>query len=111
MLLFGTSIRATTSCVTAPAHKSKLVKKFLVNMKIPILEWPGNSPYLNPIENAWNCMKNKVQEKQPTSIPDLKEILTDLLVHIDIDYFIKLSESMPNRLRNVIKARGHMTKY
>ena len=43
----------------APAPKSKLVKKFLENKKIQ----PGNSPDLNPIENAWNCMKNKVQEK------------------------------------------------
>ena len=56
-------------------------------------------------------MKNKVQEKQPTSIPDQREMLTDLWVHMDIDYFNKLSESMPNRLWNVIKAKGHMTIY
>ena len=46
---------------------AKLVKKFLENKKIPILEWPGNSPDLSPMENVWNRMNNNVQEKQPTS--------------------------------------------
>ena len=48
-------------------------------------------------------MKNKVQEKQPTNIPDLYEIFTDLCVRMNVDYLIKLAESMPNRLQNVMK--------
>ena len=54
-------------------------------------------------------MKSNAQEKKPTSIADLKEMLTDLWVHINLDYFIKLAESMLNRLQNVIKAKGHTT--
>ena len=78
---------------------------------MPVLEWPGNSPDLNPIENAWNYMKNKVQEAQPTNINSLKEDLTKLWIHMDAEYLKKLAESMPNRLRKVIQAKGHMTKY
>ena len=36
----------------APAHRSKIVTKFLEDNNIRVLEWPGNSPDVNPIENA-----------------------------------------------------------
>ena len=78
---------------------------------MPVLEWPGNSPDLNPIENAWNYIKNKVQEAQPTHNNSLKEVLTKLWIHMDAEYFKKLAESMPNGLRKVIQAKGYMTKY
>ena len=55
----------------APAHMSKFVKRLLEDREIPCWQWPGNSPYLNLIENAWYRMKNNAQEKQPTSITDL----------------------------------------
>ena len=70
----------------APARKSKLVKRFLEDREILILELAGNSPYSNPIENAWNLIKNNTQEKQPTSTTDLNEMLTDLWVHMNLDF-------------------------
>ena len=39
-----------------PAHKSKLVKMLQEDREIRSWEWPGNFPYLKPIENAWNFM-------------------------------------------------------
>ena len=94
-----------------PAHRSRVVKKWLKDNHVPVLERPRNSPDLNPIENAWNYMKNKFQEAHSTNIQILKEVLMKLWVHIDADYFWKFAESMPNILHNVIKAKGHMTKY
>ena len=68
----------------APTRKSKLVKMLQDDREIQILEWPGNFPYLNLIENACNFIKNNAQEKPPASITDLNEMLTDLWVHINL---------------------------
>ena len=34
----------------APCHTAKSIKNLLASQKIPLLDWPGNSPDLNPIE-------------------------------------------------------------
>ena len=53
-----------------PAHRSRVVKKWLKDNHVPVLECPRNSPDLNPIENVWNYMKNKVHEAHEH--PDIK---------------------------------------
>ena len=47
----------------APCHRIRVVKKFLGEKNIRQLDWPVNSPDLNPIENLWMLLKNKVSEK------------------------------------------------
>ena len=44
----------------APDHNSKSTRIFLDCKGIPILEWPGNLPDMNPIENVWNIMKKEI---------------------------------------------------
>ena len=35
----------------APCHQPKIVKQYFTENHIKILDWPGNSPGLNPIKN------------------------------------------------------------
>ena len=80
--------------------------------KIQTLELPGNSPDLNPIENLWCLMKNKVSEKHPTSFSALQLAIKKVWVkEVFLDYCCKLIESMPHRLQKVIKNKGGHTKY
>ena len=90
-----------------PCHRSKVVKKFLGEKNIRQLDWPGNSPDLNPLENLWMLLKNKVPEKQPTNakslVTTIKEIWTK---KISAEYCKKLKDSMPQRIEAVLKSRG-----
>ena len=93
---------------SAPCHKAKLVSAWLKKEQIEVLQWPGNSPDLNPIENAWNQMKMKLSCKYTSSVLQLREEIKELWVlDMDIAYFQKLSDSMPTRIQNVIKAKGN----
>ena len=55
----------------APRHRSKAVKEFLEQENVQVLDWPGNSPDLNPIENLWKLIKAKVAEKYPFNLNEL----------------------------------------
>ena len=55
----------------ATCHKAKLVTSYLKNEKVEVHLWPGNSPNLNPIENLWKILKDKIAEKQTTSTKTL----------------------------------------
>ena len=46
----------------APRHCSKKVKKYFIDNNIMVLDWPGNSPDLNLIENLWALIKRRLLE-------------------------------------------------
>jgi len=51
----------------APCYQPKVVKNVLGQRRMSILEWPGSSSDLNPIEKLWSLIKRKVAEKQSSS--------------------------------------------
>ena len=96
----------------APCHRFKIVKKFLGENHVTALDWPGNSPDLNPIENLLSKMKDLVVVKQPSSgkvlIQTIKEVW---MQEISADYCNSLIASMPRRLEAITKVKGGHTKY
>jgi len=88
----------------APCHRSKVIKTFLAENRIKVLDWPGNSSDLNPIENLWTNMKNKVAEKRPSSAKDLVKVIKEVWVkEISQEFCRNPVHSMPRRLQEVIK--------
>jgi hypothetical protein len=44
--------------------------------KFSILDWSGNSPDMNPIENCWSHMKRKLKEDHTlTSVPTKMQVM------------------------------------
>lgn len=97
---------------SAPCHKAKKVTAWLQRKKIMVLEWPGNSPDLNPIENCWHQMKMLLSNRKTPNLEVLKGELRKMWCQeMNLEYFRKLSDSMPKRLAIVLKNKGNMTPY
>jgi transposase len=96
-----------------PKHKAKIVTKWLKHQQISVLDWPPQSPDLNPIENLWHWFKNRLNsyETQPTSIHELWEHIQDTWETFTAEECIKLIESMPKRIFAVLEAKGGATHF
>ncbi len=47
----------------APAHTAKSTKSWLNDHGVGVLDWPVNSPDLNPIDNLWGIVKWKMRDE------------------------------------------------
>ena len=75
------------------------------------MNWPAQSPDLNPLENLWDHLKSVVQKKNPHNVKELWTVINEAWNEFPHKRLLKLIDSMPNRCKAVIKARGGPTGY
>ena len=95
-------------------HTSHAVKNWIGQLdNFVVLDWPSNSPDLNPIENVWSRMgviwdnttvrnRQNITNKSLAKWEELRE---------NPDSYRNSCLSMPRRLTAVLDAGGAVTKY
>ncbi|KAG2464610.1 TCB1 transposase, partial [Polypterus senegalus] len=94
-----------------PKHTAKATQEFIKAKKCKILEWPSQSPDLNPIEHAFHLLKTKLQTERPTNKQQLKAAAVKAWQSIKKEETQHLVMSMSSRLQAVIASKGFSSKY
>jgi hypothetical protein len=105
----------------APIHNARIVKEFLEDLAVNVMDWPPYSPDLNPIEHCWFPLKNNMHTVQAGVLLNatgrdgirsaLGQVLPVAWEEIKEEHLLKLIKSMKKRVAAVIKADGWYTKY
>jgi hypothetical protein len=79
------------------------------------INWPPSSPDLNPIENMWRILKQKLRNRKPYggwSLKDLQEAVLDIWDNeIMVEDFNKYVDLLPERLEKVRVRKGAQTHW
>jgi len=104
----------------APIHTAHIIRDWIIENGINIMNWPPYSPDLNPIENLWALLKRELYCLYPElELMPNNDNTRELMVigaeeawdNIKDEVLAKLSNTMPHRIEAVIKADGWYTKY
>ena len=94
-----------------PKHTAHIVREWWADQGLHRMDWPSQSPDLNPIENLWSILDSKLKSRKPNNKTELFQVLSDGWKALDPFLLNSLVESMPRRCQAVINAKGYATKY
>lgn len=94
-----------------PKHTARIVKKWFADNNVDVMQWPAQSPDLNPIENLWQIVKKSVKPAKSKNKEELWDRIQQAWYAIPASTCRTLVESMPRRVREVIRNNGYTTKY
>ena len=95
----------------APCHAAKATIKCLEGLGFKdkaLMVWPPNSPDINPIENLWAIIKQRVYAdgRQFSTLPELWKAIQLESAAIPHSLVKKLTDSVNERLFDVIRCQG-----
>ncbi len=89
----------------APAHTAKSTKSWLNDHGVGVLDWPENSPDLNPRENLWSIVKRKMRNKRPKNADELKATVKETWASYHLSSATNWSPPCHAELRQYLKQK------
>lgn len=97
----------------ASPHRAGLTRQWKDHLGIPTLVWPPSSPDLNPIENIWGLLKQRINRRipQPHTKEALRAAVLDEWDKITVEEIQHYVDTMPRRIQEVLAVDGGHTKW
>lgn len=105
----------------ARCHKATCILEFLQKNHVPVMQWPPQSPDLNPLENLWCEFKTQFHKRfielfdHPSKGLEARyrygEVLQEVWYNQGLEMVDSLLRSMPEHCRLVIEAEGGWINY
>jgi hypothetical protein len=94
-------------------HTAASIREWFAKQDFAVLKWPANSPDLNIIEHVWSYLKYRLDqcEKAPQTLDELWECVQDIWTSIPLEFLQKLYNSMPRRMRELLRNKGGHINY
>ena len=93
-------------------HTARLTRQWLEGHEIKVLDWPAQSPDMNPMEHAFNELKRRLRAgEHPRNLDELWEHTANVWYNFESEYCSNLISTMPQRVQDLIQARGGHTRW
>jgi len=94
----------------APVHRACITENYKQENNINCTTWPAQSPDLNVCENVWLRIKRALQPIAG-NINNQNELIQRVWESLPVNYIQGLYQTIPTQIREVIRMKGHLTKY
>jgi len=96
-----------------PKHTAKRTKQWFEDNHIRVLDWPAQSPDLNPMEHLWEEVQRRLCNlpSRPSGKENLWDKMQGVWNGIEPSFCTKLIDSMPARIKAVRDTKGGYTRY
>ena len=95
----------------ARIHTARATLSLFKDIAIQLLNWPANSPDLNPIENLWSLLKSRVGKHFPTTRDQIVDAIQLEWNRLTVSDIARCCQSMRQRCQAVIDANGGHAKW
>jgi transposase len=97
----------------APIHRSIAAKNFRESHLMETIPHPAQSPDMNPLEHVWKRLKDRINRRPhiARNAEELGAMLLEEWEMIDMGFINHLIDGMPERVDELLKAKGGPTRY